>query len=390
MASAPWQSWAMHVRSVYRWENPEVTGRWFATYLVLWYTQHIMGFLYGYIIYIVLKNRFHPTSVDSLRESMKRSLESTGTASKFGELVDKHGRKDWLEPFMDDLGPYIQLQLGDMANMLEVFSNFYHWKYPRKTNAALFFFASCLTVSFFADMAFCMKIVWFISGSSFFLCWPIASIYPKYRYLVSPFKWILWDIPTNAEWSFQYLRRQAQITREELIKRKVEEGHSREVADPAVDRYTGRMTTIPKIHIDGGISDDGPRDSSDDETWQSTTSTTSVLEASDIRSFRAHCGSSIGRLIVFSDGVRFVRSIKKAESWRVLFVELTEMRKIEGNQLSKLVSSPNQLEIKSMDGRKVCVEGMKERDEAFNTIIAFSGLQWQSLQIRHNTNAQES
>ena len=70
----------------------------------------------------MVKNRYAPTSVESLRESMHRALESRGTASRFGELIDKHGRNDWLEPVVEHLGPYIQLQLGDMANMLEVFS----------------------------------------------------------------------------------------------------------------------------------------------------------------------------------------------------------------------------------------------------------------------------
>ncbi len=53
---------------------------------------------------------------------MQRAVDSRGSASKFGELIDKHGRNDWLEPLMGHLGPYVQLQLGDMANMLEVFS----------------------------------------------------------------------------------------------------------------------------------------------------------------------------------------------------------------------------------------------------------------------------
>ena len=44
-----------------------------------------------------------------------------------------------------------------------------------------------------------MKIVWFVVGGAFFFCWPIASRYPKYRYLVSPIKWVLWDIPTDGE-----------------------------------------------------------------------------------------------------------------------------------------------------------------------------------------------
>lgn len=77
---------------------------------------------YCYIIYIVLKNRIFPTSVESIRESMQKAEDSRGTASRFGELIDKHGRHDWLEPVVNHLGPQVQLQLGDMANMLEVFS----------------------------------------------------------------------------------------------------------------------------------------------------------------------------------------------------------------------------------------------------------------------------
>lgn len=53
---------------------------------------------------------------------MRKAVDSRGTASRFGELIDKYGRNDWLEPVIDHLGRYIQLQLGDMANMLEVFS----------------------------------------------------------------------------------------------------------------------------------------------------------------------------------------------------------------------------------------------------------------------------
>ncbi len=44
-ASAPWQAWAMDVRSVYRWEHPPTTLKWLATYVLLWYTDHLIGFL---------------------------------------------------------------------------------------------------------------------------------------------------------------------------------------------------------------------------------------------------------------------------------------------------------------------------------------------------------
>ena len=265
------------------------------------------------------------------------------------------------------------------------FFSFYHWKHPKKTVASLSFLASCLLVSVFTDMEFCMKIVWFIIGGAFFLCWPISSHYPKYRYLVSPFKWVLWDIPTNAEWSFTYLRRQAQLTRERIIEKKVEEGHFRELAHPAVDQYTGRMITVPQIKVESSDSED----EDDDEGWYSACSTTSVLEASDIRSFRCQSQNFVGRLVVYSKGVRFVKSLPKKELWRRNYLDLAEMRKVEGSRISKLASlSPDQLDIKLIDGSKLHLEGMKERDEAFNTIIGYSGMQWQSLQILSNTKAQ--
>ena len=193
-----------------------------------------------------------------------------------------------------------------------------------------------------------------------------------------------------AEWSFQYLRRQAQIAREELIKQRVEEGNYRELADPAVDRYTGRITNaVPKIRVENSESEETNTDDENDEGWYSASSTTSILEANDIRSFRAHFLGTIGRLIVFSKGIRYVRSLpSKKEMWRRDFLELAEMRKIEGSAMSKMVSSPDQLEIKYTDGSKLQIEGMRERDEAFNTIIGFSSLQWQSLQIKKDRNQQ--
>lgn len=173
-----------------------------------------------------------------------------------------------------------------------------------------------------------------------------------------------------------------------MIRHRVQENNSHELANPTVDVYTGRIITVPKIQIKG---EDSAHDYSDDEDegWFSASSTTSVLEASDIRSFRAQSGSSIGRLIVFTKGIRYVRSLPKKELWRRDYLELAEMRKVEGSKVSRLASlSPDQLEIKCVDDTKLHLEGMKERDEAFNTIIAFSSLQWQSLQIKNNTKAQ--
>lgn len=176
--------------------------------------------------------------------------------------------------------------------------------------------------------------------------------------------------------------------REQLIKEKVEKGHYHDVANPASDRYTGNWMTVPRIQVEGNESAEDHGES-DDDGWYSASSTASVLEASDIRSFRAQSQGSVGRLIVFSKGIRYVRSFPKKEVWRLNYLDLAEMRKAEGSTVSKLASlSPNQLEIKCIDGHKFHLDGMKERDEAFNTIIAFSSLQWQSLQILKDSNAQ--
>lgn len=51
---------------------------------------------------------------------MQRAQDREGTAYKFGELIDRHGPDNWLEPLINDLGPFVQLQLGDIANLLEV------------------------------------------------------------------------------------------------------------------------------------------------------------------------------------------------------------------------------------------------------------------------------
>ena len=390
LASAPWQAWAMDVRSVYRWERPWTTAKWFAIYLVLWFTDHIVGFLYAWILYIVIKHRFFPTSIDSLRASMQRAHDGSQSAYRVGELIDQHGNQNWLEPLMEDMGPYIQLQLSDIANMLEVFANFYNWLSPRKTAASLWFFASCLLVSLCCDMAFCVKVTGFIAGGSFFLCWPIASHHPKYRYLVSPFKWVLWDIPTDAEWSFQYLRRRAQISREQIIKMKVDKVHKLEDANPRVGVYAGQTTVMPRIALDMDEHDNEANAThrngyaDDEESWHSAESSSSVLEDTDILSFRAQSGRSTGRLVVYANGIRFVRSFKRKELWRRSFLEIAEMRKIEGSAASRITfKSLEQLELTLTDGSTMVLGSMKDRDEAFNSIIGFSALQWQVRYFAH-------
>ena len=133
--------------------------------------------------------------------------------------------------------------------------------------------------------------------------------------------------------------------------------------------------TIPQIKID-----ENECHSSDDEDWHSCGSSNSILEKSDIRAFRASWKGTVGKLVIYSAGVRFVRSLAKKELWKYTFLELAEMRKTDGSIAKVTGIARGQLEFKCTDGATLHIRGMKERDEAFNSIIGFSGLQWQSLQ----------
>lgn len=174
------------------------------------------------------------------------------------------------------------------------------------------------------------------------------------------------------------------MTRERLIEGKVDRNSHQQKDDDRRSVYTGHLQMIPNITVDGGRSDD-------DEDWYSVSSSTSVLDDSDIMAYRACSHGVIGRLIIHSGGLRFVRSVMRKELWRHSFLELAEMTKHESSLISRLPTISSQsLELKLIDGDKLTIEGMKDRDSAFNSIIGFSGLQWQALQAKTLTDSIDS
>lgn len=59
------------------------------------------------------------------------------------------------------------------------------------------------------------------------------------------------------------------------------------------------------------------------------------------------------------------------------------------SRLSKFIRKKTglgELELCLTDGRRELLEGMRERDGAFNSIIGFSSLQWQNLQMEEMNN----
>ncbi|KIV86436.1 hypothetical protein PV11_02048 [Exophiala sideris] len=338
ITSAPWQTFFIQVREVYMWKDPKVTAKWAALFVVLWYFQYIMSYLYFYILYSTIRNKLYPGSVQAVRAGVARAFDREKRVQAWGELLQRHGQNNWIEPLLDEVGPLIQMQLGDIADLLEVMINFHRNEKPGRTLASLFFFASCLTISLCADMEFCMKLVWFIVGGGFFVTFPIATNFPKYRYLVSHMRWIFWDIPTHAELAILRLQEKAVIKDAELSEIEL------------------RAVATEPLH------------------------TFSVKDETDGK----------GQLVI---GRSFLTLTTKSHERSFSFSELVELQKLDAvesdsglNKLKNLHSSASAvLKILFYGETLTLVLEPAHRDRAFNLILAWSGKKWQALRMEgHN------
>ncbi|KUL92320.1 hypothetical protein ZTR_02360 [Talaromyces verruculosus] len=417
VASEPWQEWWMGIRDLYRWERPQRTAFWYGVFSILWYTQHVVGFVYAYIIYITLKNKLYPHDVNSMRESLDRSLDRGAQAYRFGELVDRYGREKWLEPLLDQMAPFIRLQLGDLVAFLEITRNFYYWRDPLKTAATLFFFFSCLLVALLTDAEFCMKVVWFIAINVFFLCWPIASRYPRYRYLVSPFRWIFWDIPSYPEWAIRFLQEHEVLRRHEIRTRGLAHNENCYSEDcPTCQEAQGDVFQ-DAVETQDQLAKGSPIHGIKCTTQGDDTASPYVQSVFFATFHHGH----EGQLILTSEGIQFVEKpnllttlhkqkplLDREPRWSYTYGQLLQMTKQHSPRLSKLTGLDRKLErlefefltdtetsasqevfrmetsYHSTTGGKqrTIIESVDvnqaERDEIFNLIVGWSKSRWQA------------
>lgn len=213
--STPWQTFASKVRQVYRWDDPTRTTQIMFVYWVLWYFRCLMPFGVGYIIYITLRNKIYPTTVQAVRDRVKRSQDQSAKVQAWGELIQKHGGSDWVEPLLDGIGPHIQLQLSDLTIYLERMQNFYRWEQPRNTWLTLGLFTTMFLFLMLASTQMCLDLLWLALGCCFFYGLPIATHYPKYRHVVSPASWLFWVVPEAAELAISQLQEKV-ATRDDI------------------------------------------------------------------------------------------------------------------------------------------------------------------------------
>lgn len=187
-----------------------------------------------------------------------------------------------------------------------------------------------------------------------------------------------------AEWSFQYLRRQCQVSREALITQKVARKHKAEDTNLDIkETIVAAPSSVSLLDSEVGARQD-PTEGSEDEAWYSATSLDNLLSDEDIISFGATWDGTLGRLVIRPGGLRFVRAVRSKQMWEVPFVDILEILKFRDphEKKSKLsgLRSKGELELKTVTGHGYKLSGIKHRDDVFNYIIGFSGLYWQSLQ----------
>lgn len=80
-----------------------------------------------------MRRYFDPErKVRDLRDGVERMKTTGKNAYRLGEVIEKNGPEKWLVPLAEDLGPWAQLQLSDLANFLEILE-----KYKKPLSAAI-------------------------------------------------------------------------------------------------------------------------------------------------------------------------------------------------------------------------------------------------------------
>lgn len=341
-----------------------------------------------------MSNYYYPSSLKDLRDGFERTIDRGSTAFKVGEMMDKHGSNDWLGPLVEGLGPSLQAHIADFASLLEALSNFYNFENPYATTSSLCLVAALFLVSALGDAKLALKIWWMTVGLLFFVSFPIASRYPRYRHLVAPWKWMIWDVPTHAEWSFQYLQERAAVIKASMI-------------SASNLQASLRAATLVDAHADND---------SDVESFASAVSIPFDPEH-DLMSFSCTYQHTPGRLILSTSSLSFVplasfkilpaslapgytSNLTTTVGFHKAYSTLIEMSKRQTHAsvlkpLAKLVTGLDKLELVFKgEGRSVDIqslgadehaeimvlENMRGRDKAFNAILGFSGVRWQNLQ----------
>jgi len=383
---------------------------------------------WGYLLYSCVTNFYGTHSRHWMRDSHHRAHETTNRAAMLSELIVRHGHDAWLEPFLDEFGPWVQLQIGDIADFLEVSANYYDWHNVNAGIATCVAYCALFLISAVPSLQWSMKVYWMSCGLFFFISRPIAANYPRFRHVVDPVRWMYWNHPTMckshltarslggvlmvviAESAFAYLRNKAWSS---LVAQPEESPYSNAndggVFEEDIDHDVffdclsvspmSPMSPMQRLVADGSISNDTPYKAvmTLPATWSGRRghleiSRVSVRFVSTARSLRDPSTT------FSSKGSRQ----RQSTYWERFYPDVLELRKMnqaggkmqadKGSAALSILWAPADepalltTEEQSNDQNSIEEEllyGMNEdrRNEAFNAILGISGQLWTELQV---------
>ncbi|KAL8654814.1 MAG: hypothetical protein Q9210_001272 [Variospora velana] len=331
MISTPYQMLVMRLRQIYRWDNRTETAFYLGAYIWLWAINYLAGAFILALIAMVLKRRLYPPTLEDIREDIKRSEDAERTALNLTQLIEQHGAHGWVDALRQDLGPWFLLQLDDVANVLEIWRNFYEWRDSKRTMISLILLVQVWLSITFIPLSMFIQLAQLSAGVLFFGLFPIASRYPQYRLLASPMKWLFWKVPTDAEWAIARLQ--------------VEAAH--------------RKAALGEMSSSRNPDRDEQADSESGDNGEGEVS---------LGQFHCTSQSHHGDLCVTSKGVKYKTAIRSQILWELRFDDITMLQKVgAGEGLLFVLAS----------GDVHRVSGLKSRNEVFTQIIGYSGLRWQ-------------
>jgi hypothetical protein len=71
------------------------------------------------LLYLVLERRWHGQTMEALREDIKHREDRERTALSLTEFIEKQGDANWADDLLKEIGPWLMVQLADLANFFE-------------------------------------------------------------------------------------------------------------------------------------------------------------------------------------------------------------------------------------------------------------------------------
>jgi hypothetical protein len=69
---------------------------------------------------MVIERHFNQPGMKNLRQDIEHIEDRQRTALSLAEYIQKEGDEQWVDKILEELGPWLMIQLADMANFFEV------------------------------------------------------------------------------------------------------------------------------------------------------------------------------------------------------------------------------------------------------------------------------